>query len=134
MISLEFSKIKRMKGQNSYLWERGQSAENGQGVVATTKIRSWNQFCHNSPVKHSWPVIQPHQCFSLNIFVSGVSWVGFPFSVQMFLLDSLLQMLQKMSPLLFRENPVLLLVSNFNIFQYLPCTVFLLWSHRHRGT
>lgn len=71
-------------------------------------MRSWNQFCHNSPGKRSWQVTQPHQCFSLNIFVSGVSWVGFPFSVQMFLLDSPLQMLQKMSPLLFRENPVLL--------------------------
>lgn len=109
MIPLELSGTKRMKGQNSYLWYERESSQNKWRVVETTKMRSWNQFfiTVQSNIPGKW--LSHHCCFSLSIFTSTIPGVCFPFSVQTFLLDSSLQMLQKICLLWPRGNSVLLL-------------------------
>lgn len=109
---------------------RGQSAENGQSIVETTKMRSWNQFCHNSPGKRSWQVTQPHQMlFFLNILRLWCLMVGSIHSADVSP-GFPLQMYRKCLLFLLEKESSLTLVSS-NIFQYPPFTVFL-WSHCQR--
>lgn len=86
-------------------------------LLKPQKMRSWSLFRHNISIKHFWPVPQQHQCYPLNIFTSAVAWVCVQFPEQIFLLDSSLQKFQRLPLLWLRENPVLLLVYNFSIFQ-----------------
>lgn len=67
------SKDKENERSKLPLIKRRAISENGSTVVEITRMRSWTQFCHNGPVEDLWQATQPHQCFSLNIVISGVT-------------------------------------------------------------